>query len=183
MGHNRACRAMFEKLTLKSIEARAALVPLRRPVVSKVGLFEDWPLVLIDLYTNEGIVGRSYLEPYLKDSARYIIPAIQDLGAAQVGKPLAPLHSFQANRRSLNLVGYEGVAMIAVSGLDMAIWDALAKAAGLPLAALLGGTVGQVPAYNSNGLWLVDVSALSKEAEALVGEGGFKGLKLRLGRD
>jgi mandelate racemase len=174
---------MFEKLTLKSIDARAALVPLRRPVVSKVGLFEDWPLVLIDLYTNEGIVGRSYLEPYLKNSARYIIPAIQDLGAAQVGKPLAPLDSFQSNRRSLNLVGYEGVAMIAVSGVDMAIWDALAKAAGLPLAALLGGTVGPVPAYNSNGLWLVDISALSKETEALVAEGGFKGLKLRLGRD
>jgi len=174
---------MFEKLTLKSIDARAALVPLRRPVVSKVGLFGDWPLVLIDLYTNEGIVGRSYLEPYLKNSARYIIPAIQDLAATQVGKPLAPLESFQANRRSLNLVGYEGVAMIAVSGVDMAIWDALAKAADLPLAALLGGTVGPVPAYNSNGLWLVDISVLSQEAEELVEEGGFKGLKLRLGRD
>ena len=57
---------MFEKLTLKSIDARAVLVPLRRPVVSKVGLFKDWPLILIDLYTHEGIVGRSYLEPYLK---------------------------------------------------------------------------------------------------------------------
>ena len=33
-------RAMFEKLTLKSIDARAVLVPLRRPVVSKVGLFK-----------------------------------------------------------------------------------------------------------------------------------------------
>src|SRR5262245_38084455 len=175
--------AMFEKLTLKSIDARAALVPLRRPVVSKVGLFEHWPLVLIDLYTNEGIIGRSYLEPYLKNSARYIIPAIQDLGGAQVGRPLAPLDSFHANRRALNLVGYEGVAMIAVAGVDMAIWDALAKAAGLPLAALLGGTVGQVPAYNSNGLWLVDISALSKEAEQLVAEGGFNALKLRLGRD
>src|SRR4029077_15775167 len=175
--------AMFEKLTLKSIDARAALVPLRRPVVSKVGLFEDWPLVLIDLYTNEGIVGRSYLEPYLKNSARYIITAIQDLGAAQVEKPLAPLDSFQSNRRSLDLVRYEGVAMIAVSGVDMAIWDALAKAAGLPLAALLGGTVGPVPAYNSNGLSLVHIPALSKETEALVAEGGFKGLKLRLGRD
>ena len=174
---------MFEKLSLKSIDARTVSVPLRRPVVSKVGLFSDWPLILIDLYTNEGVVGRAYLEPYLKDSARYIIPAIQDLGAAQLGKPLVPLDSFQANRRLLNLVGYEGVAMIAVSGLDMAIWDALAKAAGMPLAVLLGGTLGPVPAYNSNGLWLTAVTTLAKEAEELVAEGGFKGLKLRLGRD
>ena len=84
---------------------------------------------------------------------------------------------------SLNLIGYKGVAMIAVSGLDMAIWDGLAKAAGMPLAVLLGGTLGPVPAYNSNGLWLTDVDTLAQEAGELVAEGGFKGLKLRLGRE
>jgi mandelate racemase len=65
----------------------------------------------------------------------------------------------------------------------MAIWDALAKAAGLPLAVMLGGSVGGVQAYNSNGLWLTDVSTLANEANELVAEGQFKGLKLRLGRD
>jgi mandelate racemase len=174
---------MFERLTLKSIETRAVLVPLRRPVVSKVGMFGEWPLILIDLYTNEGIVGRSYLEPYLTNAAQYIVPVINHLAAAYLGKPLAPLDDFQSNRRSLNLVGYEGVAMIAVSGLDMAIWDALAKAAGMPLAVLLGGSLGPVPAYNSNGLWLTEVAALAKEASALVAEGQFSGLKLRLGRE
>ena len=71
-------------------------MPLRRAVVSKVGLFREWPLILIDLYTNEGVVGRGYLEPYLKQSPRSIIPVIEDLVAAQVGKQLAPLDSFQA---------------------------------------------------------------------------------------
>src|SRR5262245_45866934 len=101
------------KLTLRSIDVRAVLVPLRRPVVSKVGLFEAWPLILIDLYTHEGIVGRSYLEPYLKSAARYIVPALHDLAAAQQKEPLAPLQDFQRNRRALNLIGYEGIAMIA----------------------------------------------------------------------
>src|SRR6202521_4580 len=179
----RMSRAVLERLTLKSIDARAVSVPLRRPVVSKVGLFKDWPLILIDLYTEEGIVGRSYVEPYLKNAARYIVPAIRDLAAAQLGTSLAPLDNFQDNRRALNLIGYQGVAMIAVSGLDMAAWDALAKAAGMPLAVLLGGTLGAVPAYNSNGLWLTDVAALAQEASDLVAEGGFKGLKLRLGRE
>ena len=50
-------------LTLKSVRARQVLVPLKRPVVSRVGLFREWPLILIDLYTNEGVVGHSYLEP------------------------------------------------------------------------------------------------------------------------
>jgi len=170
-------------LTLKSVRARPVVVPLKRPVVSKVGLFRDWPMILIDLYTNEGVVGHSYLEPYLKQSLRYIIPAIEDLAAAANGQPVAPFDGYRRGIGALHLIGREGVALIAVSGLDMAAWDALAKAADLPLAAYLGGTVGPVPAYNSNGLWLGEVAALGDEARALVAEGGFTGLKLRLGRE
>ena len=76
-----------------------------------------------------------------------------------------------------------GMSMIAVSGLDMAAWDALAKAAGLPLCVLLGGSVGPVKAYNSNGLWLREPEAVAAEAVELRDEGGFTGLKLRLGRE
>jgi mandelate racemase len=170
-------------LTLQSIDVRAVNLPLRRPVIAKVGQFAEWPLILIDLYTREGVIGRSYLEPYLKTSVGWVGPAIRTMAEAMNGKPLGPLTSFHDNRKSLQLNGYEGVLMIAAAGIDMAMWDALAKAAGMPLAVLLGGTLGKVPAYNSNGLWLGDVARLADEAAELVKEGGFKGLKLRLGRD
>jgi mandelate racemase len=170
-------------LTLERVEVRPVLVPLHRPVVSRVGLFERWPLILIDLHTEQGVVGRSYLAPYLEQAARYIVPAIEDLAAARRGRPIAPLDDFAAGRRALGLVGLEGVSLIAVSGLDMAAWDALAKAAGVPLAVHLGGALAPVPAYNSNGLWLTPLDALAKEAEELVAEGRFRGLKLRLGRE
>ncbi|MFO1162579.1 MAG: enolase C-terminal domain-like protein [Reyranellaceae bacterium] len=173
----------LETLTLKSVDVRPVLVPLRRPVVSKVGLFDAWPMVLIDLVTEEGIVGRSYLEPYLKEAVSPIVSLIGSLVAKRVGRPVRPFDDFQQGRRSLNLVGCEGLAMIAVAGLDMAAWDALAKSAGLPLAEFLGGSLAPVPAYNSNGLWLVDPAQLADEAAALVAEGGFGALKLRLGRE
>ena len=173
----------FEKLTFRSVEVRAVAVPLRRPVVSKVGLFHEWPVILIDLHTEEGITGRAYLEPYLKNAARYLVPLIHDLAAARIGKAIHPIDDFQAMQRSLNLVGYEGLSMIAVSGLDMAAWDAMSKSADMPLANFLGGSLGSVRSYNSNALWLTDVAKLKDEAAALVAEGGFKGLKLRLGRE
>ncbi len=171
------------RLTLKGVRARPVVVPLRRPVVSKVGYFREWPLILIDLYTNEGIVGHSYLEPYLKQSARYLVPVIEDLAEAAKGQPVAPFDAYRRGIGSLHLVGREGMSLIAVSGLDMAAWDAMAKAAGQPLAEYLGGTVGPVPAYNSNGLWLTPIEELAAEAAALVAEGKFSGLKLRLGRE
>ena len=169
-------------LTVQSVRARPVVVPLRRPIVSKVGLFHDWPLILIDLYTEEGIVGHSYLEPYLASAARVVVPLIDELGAAAKGRPVAPFDAYRRSTGSLHLLGREGVTMIAVSALDMAAWDALAQAAGVPLAVYLGGTVGPVPAYNSNGLWLTAADRLAAEAAALVAEGGFKALKLRLGR-
>jgi mandelate racemase len=73
--------------------------------------------------------------------------------------------------------------MIAVAGLDMAAWDALAKAADMPLCVVLGGSVGPVKSYNSNGLWLKEPEAVAAEAVQLRDEGGFSGLKLRLGRE
>jgi mandelate racemase len=143
----------------------------------------EWPIILIDLTTEEGIVGRSYLEPYLPKVMKYLVPALHDLGDMLRGTRLCPIDMFATARRSLHFVGYEGLSMIAVSGLDMAIWDALAKAAGLPLCVLLGGSVGAVKAYNSNGLRLKDKQAVAEEAVALRDEGAFTGLKLRLGRD
>src|ERR1041385_3750383 len=103
---------MVESLTVKSTTVRSVSVPLRRPVVSRVGSFREWPLILIDLYTNEGVVGRSYVEPYLKQSLRYIIPAIEDLAEAAKGQPVAPSELYRRGIGSLHLVGREGISLI-----------------------------------------------------------------------
>jgi mandelate racemase len=170
-------------LRIKGIRARPVVLKLKRPVVARIATLTDWPLILIDLYTDEGVVGRSYLEPYTVKTMQYLIPALHDLGELVKGRPLAPTDLYDVARKSLHFVGYQGMSMIAVSGLDMAAWDALAKAAGAPLCVLLGGSVGAVNAYNSNGLWLREPKAVAAEAVELLGEGGFRGLKLRLGRE
>ena len=54
---------IFERLTLRSVSARPVLAPMRRPVVSKVGLFNEWPIILIDLVTEEGIVAEVIWSP------------------------------------------------------------------------------------------------------------------------
>jgi hypothetical protein len=59
-------------LTFKSIRARAVVLKLKRPVVARIATITDWPLILIDLFTEEGIVGRSYLEPYTIKTMRYL---------------------------------------------------------------------------------------------------------------
>jgi len=182
-GSERANETRFASLTFKSIRARPVVLNLKRSVVARIATITDWPLILIDLYTEEGIVGRSYLEPYTIKSMKYLIPVLYDFGDVRKGHAVTPIELYAAARKSLHFVGYQGMSMIAVAGLDMAAWDALAKAASMPLCVLLGGSVGPVNAYNSNGLWLKEPDAVAAEAIELRDEGGFIGLKLRLGRD
>lgn len=169
-------------LTLESVQVRAVSAPLRRPIVAKVGQFTHWPLVLIDVRTREGVVGRSYLEPYVEKAVPAITSMIGVLAERFKGQPVAPLDVYGDAMKMLHLVGREGVSLIAMSGLDMALWDARARAAGLPLVSLLGGQPGPIRAYNTNGLWLSPLETLAAEARSLVADGGFKALKMRLGR-
>jgi mandelate racemase len=174
---------LFQPLTLRGINATPVVLKLKRPVVARIATITDWPLILIDLNTEEGIVGRSYLEPYTTKTLKYLVPALHDFGEMFKGRKLIPFELYDLARKSLHFVGYQGQSMIAVSGLDMAVWDALAKAVGTPLCVLLGGSVGPVKAYNSNGLWLQEPDIVAEQAIELRDEGDFTGLKLRLGRE
>ncbi|MBY3165664.1 mandelate racemase [Rhizobium laguerreae] len=172
---------MSNSLTLKSIRARSVLVPLRRPIIAGVGRFDHWPLVLVDIETSDGIVGRSYVAPYRAAAVPAILAELRDLEDVFKGKVLAPFDIFETALKALNVVGVTGVSTIATSAIDMAAWDALAKAAGMPLAVFLGGTIAPLRAYNSNGLWRHGVGTISEEARELQRDGGFTAMKLRLG--
>src|SRR5690349_11792248 len=94
-------------LTVREIRARAVLLKLARPVVARIATITEWPVILIDLMTEEGVVGRSYLEPYVAKAMRYLVPALADLGAMLKGRRVAPIELFDAARKSLHFVGYE----------------------------------------------------------------------------
>ena len=136
---------------VRDVTVRSVVVPLRRPLATKVGDFSRWPLLLIDVTTEQGITGRGYLAPYLTRAAAALRPC-STTWAPRCAVSRAPAEAYKAARGWLGLAGYQGLALAAVAGLDIALWDVLAQAAGLPLAVLLGGTLAPVPAYNSNGL-------------------------------
>jgi mandelate racemase len=172
-----------DALTVRDVVVRLVVVPFARPLATKVGHFAQWPLVLIDIHTEQGPTGRGYLAPYLGGAAAALVPLLHGIGADLRGTRVTPTTLATATTGLLSLAGRQGLALAAVAGLDMAVWDLLAKQAGLPLARLLGGTLDPVPAYNSNGLGLLPVERLAEEALELLAEGGFRALKVRVGRD
>ena len=77
--------------------------------------------------------------------------------------------------RRYALLGVHNIVLFAMSGIDMAAWDALGQALGQPLVRLLGAAPRPMPAYNSKGLGLMPMKQLAKEARELVDEGFSRG--------
>jgi len=96
------------------------------------------------------------------------------------GTRLAPVELWSKLAERFALIGVQGIVRMAMAGVDMAAWDALAIAAGVPLATLVGSEPKRIPAYNSCGLGLMVPERLADEAERLLA-GGFRAVKLRLG--
>jgi galactonate dehydratase len=92
--------------------------------------------LLVRVYTDEGIVGTG--EAGLWAHQRLVYEAIQDLGAYYVGQDPARIeHHFQVVSRDTHFMG--SVLSAAMSAIDIALWDILARSVDLPVYRLLGG--------------------------------------------
>ncbi len=166
--------------TIVSLTARAVFVPMTRPLHTSTGAITQVPLVLIDLATSTGAVGRSYLFCVTPLALKAQVALLDDMASLITGAPLVPFDLEQMLNRRFTLLGGTGLVGMAISGIDAAAWDARAIEAGLPLARLLGGEVKPIRAYNSCGLGLMGPEKVAREAVELL-QGGFLALKLRLG--
>ena len=169
---------MFDKLTIDSIAARAVLVPMPRPLRTAAGDVPAAPLVLLDVQTNEGIVGRSYAFAYSPLMLRTLMQFLRDLAPRLVGETVSPRGRMGQLDAQLKLMGMQGVVGMAIGALDQALWDALGRAADLPVAVLLGGEPKPLDAYDSYGL--VDIKTDLGMLEASVAS-GFEAIKIKLG--
>jgi len=168
------------RLTIRSMQVRAVQVPMRLPLQTSSGTIRTAPLALIDLHTEEGVTGRTYLFCYTPLVLKPVCELLVNLDDVLRGVAVTPLEINRLLQGRFKLLGLSGVVGMALAGIDMAAWDALARAAGLPLARLLGGDCLGIQAYNSCGLGLIGAAAAPAEAESLVAA-GFPAIKVRLG--
>jgi mandelate racemase len=170
----------FPYLTIRSLRTTAVSVPMKLPLGTSAATVRSAPLLLIDLETEQGITGRTYLFCYMPLGAALIARVLQELLPLVQGDTVEPAAIGKKLLPAFRLIGAQGVIWMALAGLDVACWDALAQAAGIPLVSFLGGAPKAIPAYNSNGLGLMSPESCADEGERLL-ENGFRAVKLRLG--
>ncbi len=98
------------------------------------------PLLLIDVETEEGVTGRAYLWSYFP---RAMVGDREPAAARSRSAPRASASCrptlWDKLAERFALIGVQGIVRMAMAGFDIACWDALAVAAGVPLVRLLGG--------------------------------------------
>src|ERR1043166_6103442 len=128
-------------LTVRDLRAVAVEVPMTYALGTSRGAITKAPLLLIDLETEEGITGRSYLFCYLRNAAPAIATILEEITRLTIGQPVAPAELWTMLAQRFALIGVQGIVRMAMGGFDVACWDALAQAAGEPLARHIGGGI------------------------------------------
>jgi L-lyxonate dehydratase len=171
------------------VEWRGATVPpqphfctnpmdaLTLPADSMAGFrFHGW--LIVEIFTDAGHVGigNAALAPRVTKALidTYLTPLL--VGA----DPWDIEFLWQHMYRKTMAFGRKGVGMVAISAVDIALWDLLGKAAGQPVFRLLGGrTKPRIPVYASR-LYSQPLDALAAEAEKYKKD-GYRAMKMRFG--
>src|SRR5450759_326828 len=117
-------------LAIRSLVVRPVAVPLRLPLQTSTGAVSIAPLVLIDLETSAGITGRSYLFAVGRANLKPIVALVEAMGELLVGDSVAPFDIEKKLRQKYTLLGVHNIVLFAMSGIDMAAWDAYAQSLG-----------------------------------------------------
>jgi L-rhamnonate dehydratase len=138
--------------------------------------FHGW--LVVEVFTNDGLVGlgNAALAPQITKQVidLYLKPLL-------VGQdPWDIERLWQHMYRKTMAFGRKGIGMVAISAVDIALWDLLGKSAKQPVYRLLGGrTKTRIPVYASR-LYSVELSELEREAKSYKDE-GYQAMKLRFG--
>ena len=138
--------------------------------------FHGW--LVVEIFTDDGLagIGNAALAPQVTKQAIDLY-----LKALLIGQnPWDIEFLWQHMYRKTMAFGRKGIGMVAISAVDIALWDLLGKSAKQPVYRLLGGkTKERIPVYASR-LYATQLSELAVESARYKNE-GFKAMKLRFG--
>jgi len=145
-------------MTITRIETRTTRMPLSRTTRMSTRLLDKRDFVILTVETDDSAevgVGYAYAGtaggPLLAQAVHELLePLLKGADSADITALWERMY------QDTLLAGRRGVLLRAISAVDVALWDLAAKRHGAPLAQLLGGSVGTVPAYASGGYYRPD---------------------------
>jgi L-alanine-DL-glutamate epimerase-like enolase superfamily enzyme len=158
--------------------------PMQIAMADAIHYMPERPTLLVQVHTDEGIVGLGEAASYggYLESTEALVTG--ELRHTIVGEdPFRVERLWQMMATRAHQRGRRGMLMMALSGVDIALWDIIGQATHTPLYRLLGGYRDSLPAYASAGFYAQDKdsAALAEEVGGYA-ERGFRCVKIKVGR-
>ena len=166
---------------VKTIRLRAT-IPTAGQVFSRSGVRNSRSTTLVQVDTDEGISGigsasgnGELIEVIV---GKVLKPLLTGMDPTQIEEIWDKAYVRGGHKE----FGTRGIGVVALSGVDIALWDILGKVRGVPLYQLLGGKCrDKVPVY-ATALYPEEPAKVAKRARAFA-EQGFHGVKIKVGFD
>lgn len=162
--------------TIDAIETRTFRIPTDAPEADGTATWDATTVVVVLLRAGE-TTGLGYT--YSSAAAASVIE--HDLAPAVIGRAVSDLPGIVADlEHVLRNPGRPGIGSCALSAADVALWDAKARALGLPLVDLLGRVRDSAPVYGSGGFTTYDDERTRSQLSAWVDQ-GCRAVKIKIG--
>jgi L-alanine-DL-glutamate epimerase-like enolase superfamily enzyme len=168
----------LSRIPIEKIEACEYTVPTDFPESDGTLEWNSTTLVLVQAHGGKRVgLGYTYAD---RATATVIRDLLSEVVLGQdVMAPSACWNAMVARTRNL---GRPGIVSMAISAVDIALWDLKARLLDLPMAVLLGAVRESVPIYGSGGFTSYSVRQLQSQLAGWV-EQGITRVKMKVGRD
>jgi D-arabinonate dehydratase len=158
---------------IEAVETTALRFPLSTPITTALSTYTHVDANAVTLRTEGGLTGFGITAGLGGTASLAIKPYIDaELAPLIIGQDaLAPARVWERMWSPNKPRMRAGIGVWALSAVDIACWDLVGKAAGLPLHRLLGGFVEEVPVYGSGGWHSLSDDALIEECQAFAKQG------------
>ncbi|MFN8491291.1 MAG: mandelate racemase/muconate lactonizing enzyme family protein [Caldilineaceae bacterium] len=155
------------------------------PMADAIHYMPNRNTLLVQVHTDEGLTGLGEAAAYggyLESTEAIVLNELRQTIIGQDPFKVEKLWQMMATRAHQR--GRRGMLMMAISGIDIALWDIIGQAVKTPLYRLLGGYRDTLDAYASAGFYAKDKSIddLADEVSDYVGR-GFRYVKIKVGRN
>jgi D-galactarolactone cycloisomerase len=166
---------------VKTIRLRAA-IPTDGRVFSRSGVRNTRSATLVQVETDEGISGIGSCSGNGELLEFIVAQILKPLIVGMDPTDIAAVWETAYVRGGHKEFGSRGIGVVALSGIDIALWDIVGKVRGVPLYQLLGGKCrDKVPVY-ATALYPEKPSKVARRAQAFAAQ-GFHGVKIKVGFD
>ena len=171
-------------MKIQQVEINLVRLPLEEPLVGAPpmpGMLREF--LTVQIVTDDGIEGIG-VTTFGGKIVRTLKTALEEFGELIVGDDPLRTEQVTAKLRTASApCGPGGVVALAMSAIDIALWDIRGKAFGVPLARLLGASRDRVPAYASGALTRTTPTDKLERAAAALVEKGYSQVKTQMAVD